>query len=578
MTYTFFRRHLLSSSLIISACIAAAPNAKATQQTPPSETDSMFETATPSKKEKKKKRKPSRLEKEKWEKRKYSNFTKRRIERGLPADLSKAPPQQLLQDPSLKLSNISSVIDAPEAKQAVNQILYQARTIIPAKLPDTPIQLSDAEINTALAVNTGQILIGTNFLTTVESLDALVFVITHELAHVAYDHFKNEDRRQDFNNIMQVATLVAKGGDRQSAEGSDELVGYMFISDRLVGPNMSKADERIADELAVDILVHQNLSLEGARVILQILELQEEEANQLKKQRCNGMTGLAYHFGASFHKLANNGQDLPAECKGKGFLGLGGIFSSNRSARQRLKDFNKYIETRHPDYPRRPQTELSPAIKKALRAGGILEKNMHANKALKALTKNDLETAAHHALLSYDPKKPAGSKSHIALYSLYKMAGEFKTARHHLTTALKNPNAPVAVYLLELREKIDHAKSIQAKEKRQKINSLIKALKTRGRANTPQARHTSPPNTLSPAVKKAYEQALSFTQEAQTKFGNLPELMAQEFELLNVLGRHQERQEKISKCASDKHNSLINFCKQQIASQHLKKTQAIIRG
>lgn len=236
--------------------------------------------------------KPSRLSKEKWSKINYSRVYKRRQNNGLPAEIRLAPQAVRSRDPALQVADITSTVPQPEAESVLLTYIDSFSGNIPTSMPDISILFNDADVANAKAVSTGQIVFQAGILDDVKYIDQAAFLLGHELAHIAYDHFKNEENRRTLNTVVTTATLIAEGGDSQRASNSDAFVSYLVFSEFLLGPQWSRSNETAADELGIDLLVSSGMSLEGARSMFRALAADEAERARLLEERCGGKPGL----------------------------------------------------------------------------------------------------------------------------------------------------------------------------------------------------------------------------------------------------------------------------------------------
>jgi Zn-dependent protease with chaperone function len=564
-----------AAAIFIGIAVCAAPaSALAQEQAPGSLDDLIIEEVEL------KPGKPNRLDTEKWAKVKYDRVYTRRTRNGLPAELRLAPRDKLMRDPALGHAEMTAIVPQPEAEAVLGEQLLGLVGHIPADVPDINILFNDADAESAKAVATGQIIFQAGILEEVKYLDQAIFLLAHEVAHIAYDHFKNEENRQTLNKVATTAALIAKGGDAQRTANSDELMAYMVFSEILMGPQWSRSDERAADELAIDLLVRSGMSLEGARSIFRSLAAIELRRDALIKERCSGSRGLVSLLGIRFLE-GGQAEPVPPECAPlNNALGklVGSITRSHASAADRLKLANEYIESRYPNYTDPGMSDLPDGLKVAVAVDGPVLRSTYAGRALEFLASGEIEIAARYAMAAYREDDLTTVKPRLAMYDLLKRAGRLEEAAQQLEVAIASGQASKAVYLLALQERLAIAAQARHESEAARVNDILRAVQAQYAANPMEALEdaknladaqnravsATEPDTarqdLLPPARAAYEDALALAVRAKDVFADNQEFVLQELEIRRIL--YPERAiEDLARCAGSSDEVIRDFCR-----------------
>lgn len=524
--------------------------------------------------------KPSRLSKEKWSKINYSRVYKRRQNNGLPAEIRLAPQAVRSRDPALQVADITSTVPQPEAESVLLTYIDSFSGNIPTSMPDISILFNDADVANAKAVSTGQIVFQAGILDDVKYIDQAAFLLGHELAHIAYDHFKNEENRRTLNTVVTTATLIAEGGDSQRASNSDAFVSYLVFSEFLLGPQWSRSNETAADELGIDLLVSSGMSLEGARSMFRALAADEAERARLLEERCGGKPGLGRFFGNAF-AISRDKPPLPPECGASGNL-LGSVLTSitktHANAEARLNHANEYIASRYPGYSDPGMSDLPPGLKVAIAADGPVLRSSYASRAIDLLNAGEVELAAHYVIASYDAKDKTTVKPRLAMYYMLKRAGRLKEAVDQLDIAVAGGQAAKAVYLLALQERLAVASALDDQTRSEQVGAMFDAVRKRYSNNPlnaiaaaeslaagksvdiahPTARLQQ---EMLPKARAAYEHALKLAREAQPLFKDNQEFVLQELEIERLLGTESDTRSRFTECSGSSDAIIRDYCK-----------------
>lgn len=528
--------------------------------------------------------KKNRFDSEKWEKRNYDRLFARRTKANLPRELSLAEPELLKRDPNLSAAAITSTIEQPEAEAYIRKHFDEFAKFFPQQLPDTNILFNDADVANARAVATGQMVFNAGIMEKIDSVDALLFVMGHELAHIAYDHFKNEEIRRSVSEIATVATMVANDGSAAKAGKSKELMGYLFFSETMWGPQWGRANEAAADELAIDLMVRAGYSPVGAISILRAFVVEDQKRAAEYEARC-GKKGkefgkfLLAAFGGAQTPVA-----VPPGCEADGNLlsnTLGSLMRDHPTAEKRLASLRTYVDTRYPNYSPKPTVDIPAQMKAVLTAADSpLQRSLYASRAIEALQDGRLEQAALYAVASLRENDKTTPKPRLAMYQLLIRAGKHDEAVRHLEVAVSGGQAAKGIYLLALRERIATAAALTdegevngdaaiidkvLRDYAQKPDKALADAKAKAdtvvATEVPVAQQTEARPELTPAARKAYEHAMELAVAGKAKFTENQEFVIQELEIKRILYPDQQLIDEARKCQQSDDKAIQTYCK-----------------
>lgn len=518
--------------------------------------------------------KESKLEKTKWEKIKYNRFVERRKDNALPLELSAAPLATLRQDKTLPPADLTGYFVDPDASSTLMTALDELVVPIPNELPDINLLFSGSDQTNATATGTGQVVIYAG-IEKLEYMDELLFLLAHEVSHIAFDHFKNEETRETLNSLAVLATYAAKGGDTRKTETSDELIGALIFSESILGPSWGRGDEEDADELAIDMLVRAGYSTDGAQAFLNKLVKAEDESERKRKQRCEGT-------GGGLFSALGMGPPPPPECNAFKRL-FSGLFRSHAKASKRKEHLQKYIATRYPAYVPPEPRELPTALSDFFAPTGPLGRSALAKKALEAFEIGENEEAIRFAIAAFDEKDARTPAPRLARYYHMKLVGDIEEARKQLRVVYGAGTAPRGMYLILLDEILSEARQIQAGYRQDQYQKRYQALAAQYSENPDQAiadalavedereKNALAANSKSEPEKKEelseqtiakYEEALALIQDAKSRFpGHIAEFTFKEIDILAKLERFEELSTLVASCQRDTYDTLRDKCK-----------------
>ncbi|MBL4789698.1 MAG: M48 family metalloprotease [Kordiimonadaceae bacterium] len=576
---TIFRGSRYAAVLSASLCIAVSfPVASYMSSGLVDQQDQPFEAVDEEKKKKKKKVKPSLLDKTKWAKKNYNTFLRRRKNNNLPAKLALAPFNVLVTDPTLDAADISGYIENPAARDVLLSALKELGAPIPVTLPDINIMFSGSSSTNASASSTGQIILEAGVAEDLRTMDSVMFLLGHELSHIALDHFKNEETRASLNTLATIAVFAANKGDVQKTQNSKELVGILAFSDKIAGPAWKKSDETRSDELAIDLMIRAGYSTKGAKDVVRLLLEGEKESEALRRARCGASGGLLSVIGLS-------SKPVKPECNVfNNFLSK--IFGGGHpSASKRLKAIDAYLETRYPDYEEKATRELPEGLNAFFDPAGAFVRSAYAQKALLAFEEGNNELGIRYTVLSYDPDDIQTPGPRLARYQQLVIQGKPKEALEEIEIVYRAGSASRAIYLILMNEKMNEALTFGIMEDAQALeNAAIEAeklfekdpdvLRAEAKALEKEAfakkvaNQTATPTFALETVDLTegsigkYDDVLTLIGEAKARFpGKKSEFLYKELEVLRLLTREDDLYNTALSCEKDKAKQLAKTCK-----------------
>lgn len=549
---------------------------------------------TEKKEVKKKKIKENLLDKTKWEKKNYDSFKRRRKKNGLPEQLHLAPFDDLKRDPTLEGSDITGYFENKPVTDAIRLSVVDLTKAVPATLPDMNIILSGSPEFSPSASETGQIILRAGMFDKLNTEDEFMFLLGHEAAHIALDHYKNKENRESLKTAVTIGVFIAKGANMEQTQRSDELLGTYAVTDFLVGPAWNRSDEDRADELAIDFIIREGYSTEGAIHIMESLKEAEEQREAERKLRCKNTGGLLGQLLSS--------KPVPPECNviKKLASSILSILSSHPSASKRLENIQEYITTRYPDYHPPASRNMPDNLASLFDKNGPFLRSSYAQRAIKAYYDNEIDIGNRYTALAYDENDVQTPAPRLAKYHQLKRYGEHQAAVRQLELIYNAGTASRVMYLLLMNE---WEASIPATDLAQKVMAYraeAKAYETApivDRAqflaetqalekerhltkiendNSPKVYQLIDPGLSATALEK-YDRILALIDEAKSRFPSKnEEFLYKELEVLKYLARENDLLTAAQECKGSLNKQVSKHCKgveKEILSLRKKRKQ-----
>ena len=156
-----------------------------------------------------------------------------------------------------QINGNAALIKDPWLQQSLEQIVWQINAVAGLNAPMGLVIINDKQIN-AFAVPSGLIGINVGLLDKAKSLDEIVSVIAHEIAHVSQRHYQHRSDEKTKQLLMQAGGLLAgvaasKIGDGDAAAAAAVMLGSQAMSANAAA-SYSRGQEREADRIGMQIM------------------------------------------------------------------------------------------------------------------------------------------------------------------------------------------------------------------------------------------------------------------------------------------------------------------------------------
>ena len=154
-----------------------------------------------------------------------------------------------------QINGNAALIKDPWLQQSLEQMVWQINAVAGLNAPMGLVIINDKQIN-AFAVPSGLIGINVGLLDKAKSLDEIVSVVAHEIAHVSQRHYQHRNDEKTKQLLMQAGGLLAgvaasKVGDGDAAAAV--MLGYQAMSANAAA-SYSRGQEREADRIGMQIM------------------------------------------------------------------------------------------------------------------------------------------------------------------------------------------------------------------------------------------------------------------------------------------------------------------------------------
>ena len=194
------------------------------------------------------------------------------------------------------------VVDAPDLQNYMETIIDALLQTVPEPRPAPAVYITTQRGVTAAAPSPAEIYMTRDMLDYLESEDEVAFILAHELSHILLGHFNRpeiaEERRQRLLAAAKISVLAinlanvkvqemgdgvnvymaqSEGADRKIAMALNSAFIVQELSETLLNPSWSRAQERAADRLAWDLIVAAGYSPLTIPEMLENLRRGDEE-------------------------------------------------------------------------------------------------------------------------------------------------------------------------------------------------------------------------------------------------------------------------------------------------------------
>lgn len=439
-----------------------------------------------------------------------------------------APPRSYSGSPDgLSLKDIhktGGLIDAPRAKAYMLKIVDKLLKHWPYETGRIGIFIVNSPQFTALATPSGDILVPSGMLSSLESEDEVAAILGHELSHVLLSHHERAkqvaDNKKMFNGVASAAVTylmfsntdwvkTGKGSYQgtvntgswinQSLQAGGACLAATYFIDKLVDPSWSRTQEDEADLLGIDLMIkagyNPNAAVQAMRRRIEyegktrktIVE-KRQEAGDYDKMMSDAVAqqGIAGVFTGAARTLSAGVIDTFSDVDAY-------VTQQHRMSSDRLETMQKYLD-RH--YAMRERIALTEApFKKAVKSGETektFENYTLALEASAAVMANDLDRALELGKRSAAPPTSGAFAPRFALYQVYSAKGEGELAFQQLLKVKDLDTAPPQYFealaagyaqrgemqkaAKAKQRAIEKAKSVVAEEDKAEANFLSRLL------------------------------------------------------------------------------------------------------
>lgn len=154
-----------------------------------------------------------------------------------------------------QINGNAALIKDPWLQQSLEQIVWQINAVAGLNAPMGLAIINDKQIN-AFAVPSGLIGINVGLLDKAKSLDEIVSVVAHEIAHVSQRHYQHRNDEKTKQLLMQAGGLLA--GVAASKVGDGDAAAAVMLGSQAISANAaasySRGQEREADRIGMQIM------------------------------------------------------------------------------------------------------------------------------------------------------------------------------------------------------------------------------------------------------------------------------------------------------------------------------------
>lgn len=154
-----------------------------------------------------------------------------------------------------QINGNAALIKDPWLQQSLEQIVWQINAVAGLNAPMGLVIINDKQIN-AFAVPSGLIGINVGLMDKAKSLDEIVSVVAHEIAHVSQRHYQHRNDEKTKQLLMQAGGLLA--GVAASKVGDGDAAAAVMLGSQAMSANAaasySRGQEREADRIGMQIM------------------------------------------------------------------------------------------------------------------------------------------------------------------------------------------------------------------------------------------------------------------------------------------------------------------------------------
>ena len=341
--------------------------------------------------------------------------------------------------------------DAPAVREGLEVIRDKLLSVWPERLPAPPgiaIHLTDASGYRATASRLGGVKLNFGIIEdcvigegrqekVCPTQDDLAFIVAHEMSHILLDHHGADDFREDLKKgaaqaisiLHQVEQMTGSGESRVSQKLMLAYAAYGLLDQHLLTPMWSRAQEKEADKLAVDLMHRAGFDSGRSQNVLERIKSSRENAKELTEEENDNKKNLVSEIQESFAYLKRTHPDF-------------------EERRESL--FEKYIIPVYIDTGNFPEVEPKPAdfltsIRENPEASPF-GRVVVTRQAQKAYRVGDIATAREAALRVLDGPHDPNFRAREVLASIREEEGATGKAIVNLQRGTCDPKAPASLF------------------------------------------------------------------------------------------------------------------------------------
>lgn len=154
-----------------------------------------------------------------------------------------------------QINGNAPLITDPWLQQSLEQIIWQINAVAGLDAPMGLVIINDKQIN-AFAVPAGLIGINVGLLDKAKTMDELVSVVAHEIAHISQRHYQHRNDEKTKQLLLQAGGILA--GVAASKVGEGDAVAAVMLGSQAISANAaasySRAQEREADRIGMQLM------------------------------------------------------------------------------------------------------------------------------------------------------------------------------------------------------------------------------------------------------------------------------------------------------------------------------------
>lgn len=154
-----------------------------------------------------------------------------------------------------QINGNAPLITDPWLQQSLEQIIWQINAVAGLDAPMGLVIINDKQIN-AFAVPAGLIGINVGLLDKAKTMDELVSVVAHEIAHISQRHYQHRNDEKTKQLLLQAGGILA--GVAASKVGEGDAAAAVMLGSQAISANAaasySRAQEREADRIGMQLM------------------------------------------------------------------------------------------------------------------------------------------------------------------------------------------------------------------------------------------------------------------------------------------------------------------------------------